>query len=39
MNVVYPMETYDSGIIDTNTGVVVGREELDEDYNRRILPP
>jgi len=39
MNVVHPIETHDSGIVNDNMGVMVGGEEPDEGYNRRILPP
>ena len=39
LNVVHPMETHDLGVVDENTGAVVGGQELDEDFNRRILPP
>ncbi|KAJ8423414.1 hypothetical protein Cgig2_032664 [Carnegiea gigantea] len=39
MNVMHPMETHDVGIVDGDTGHVVGGDELDEDFNRRILPP
>jgi len=39
MNVVYPMQTHDSDTIDERAGVVLGGQELDDDYNRRILPP
>ncbi|KAJ8439630.1 hypothetical protein Cgig2_021006 [Carnegiea gigantea] len=34
-----PMEMHDMGIVDGKTGLIVGGEELDEDYNRCILPP
>jgi len=33
------METHDSRVINDNTSAVVGGQELDEDFNRRILPP
>ena len=33
------METKDLGIVDDNTGTFVGGQELDEDFNRQILPP
>ncbi|KAJ8426836.1 hypothetical protein Cgig2_025241 [Carnegiea gigantea] len=36
---VHPMETHDVGTFDAKTGWVVGRDELDDDYNRCILPP
>lgn len=36
---VHPMETHDMGTVDVRTGNVIGGEELDEDYNRCILPP
>ena len=39
MNVVHPMETHDLGIVDERTGAVIGGQELDDDYNRCILPP
>jgi len=39
MNVVHPMETHDSGTVDERTGAMIGGQELDNDYNRRILPP
>ena len=39
LNVIHPMETHDSGVVDDNTGLVVGGDELDEDFNMRILPP
>ena len=39
LNVVHPMETHDSGVVNDNTGLVVGSDELDEYFNRRILPP
>ncbi|KAJ8433208.1 hypothetical protein Cgig2_023160 [Carnegiea gigantea] len=39
MNVIHPMETHDVGIVDGDTGHVGGGDELDEDFNRRILPP
>ena len=35
---VHPMETHDMGIVDGKAGLVVYGEELDEDYNRCILP-
>jgi len=38
LNVVHPMETHDSGVVDDNIGAVVEGQELDEDFNRRILP-
>ncbi|KAJ8423474.1 hypothetical protein Cgig2_013517 [Carnegiea gigantea] len=36
---VHPMETHDMGKVDEKTGVVVGGEELLDDYNRCIPPP
>ncbi|KAJ8432162.1 hypothetical protein Cgig2_006864 [Carnegiea gigantea] len=39
MNVIHPMETYDAGVVDGDTGLVVGGDDLDEDFNIRILPP
>jgi len=39
MNVIHPKETYDSGVVDGDTGLVVGGDDVDEDFNRRILPP
>jgi len=33
------METHDSGHVNVATGAVVRGEELDDAYNRRILPP
>ena len=39
LNVVHPMETHDSAHVNAGTGAVVGGEELDDRYNRRILPP
>ncbi|KAJ8425093.1 hypothetical protein Cgig2_007815 [Carnegiea gigantea] len=35
---VHPMETHDMGIVDVKTGRVVSRDELDDDYDRCILP-
>ena len=39
MNSIHPMETHNSVTVDNATGLVVGREALDDRYNRRILPP
>jgi len=39
VNVVHLMETYDSGTIDDGTGAVIEGHELDDEFNRRILPP
>jgi len=39
LNFVHPMETHDNGTVDDNKGTAVGGEELDNDFNRRILPP
>jgi len=36
---VHPMETHEMGTIDNITGWVVSGDDLDEDYNRCILPP
>ncbi|KAJ8429903.1 hypothetical protein Cgig2_025333 [Carnegiea gigantea] len=36
---VHPMETHDMGTVDAKTGRVVGRDELDDDYDHCILPP
>ena len=33
------METHDSGVVNDNTGLVIGGNELNEDFNMRILPP
>ncbi|KAJ8422402.1 hypothetical protein Cgig2_029226 [Carnegiea gigantea] len=39
MNAIHPMETHDTGVVDGDIGLVVGGDDLDEDFNRRILPP
>jgi len=39
MNVIHPMETYDMATVGDSTGAVVGGEDLNEGYNRRILLP
>ncbi|KAJ8425718.1 hypothetical protein Cgig2_015866 [Carnegiea gigantea] len=39
MNIVYPMETNDMASMNNRTGHVGGGGSLDDDYNRRILPP
>ncbi|KAJ8444821.1 hypothetical protein Cgig2_034056 [Carnegiea gigantea] len=39
MNVVHRMEMHDIEFVDNRTGRVAGGESLNEDYNRRILPP
>ena len=39
VNLIHPMETQDSAEVDDSTGVVVGGEELDDGFNKRILPP
>lgn len=39
MNSVHPMETHDMAAVDPSAGCVVGGEALDNDFNRRILPP
>ncbi|KAJ8423694.1 hypothetical protein Cgig2_003378 [Carnegiea gigantea] len=36
---VHPMETHDMGTVDGKTGRVVGGDDLDDDYDRCILPP
>jgi len=36
---VHPMETHDMGTVDGKTGQVIVGDELDEDYDRCILPP
>ena len=33
------METHNMAVVDGKIGLVVGGDELDEDYNRCILPP
>ena len=38
-NVAHLMETHDSAHLNDGTGQVVVGEELDDGYNRRILPP
>ncbi|KAJ8425786.1 hypothetical protein Cgig2_014499 [Carnegiea gigantea] len=39
MNVIHSMETDDTGVVNDDTGLAVGGDDLDEDFNRRILPP
>jgi len=39
MNSVHPMETHDMATVDDRTGRVVGGKALDDEFNRRILPP
>ena len=39
MNAIHPLETHDSAHVDQRTGQVVRGEEMDDGYNRRILPP
>jgi len=39
LNSIHPMETHDSTEVDDGTGMVIGGEELDDGFNRRILPP
>jgi len=39
MNAIHPMETHDSEVVDGDTGLIVGGDDLDEDFNRCILPP
>ncbi|KAJ8430488.1 hypothetical protein Cgig2_004681 [Carnegiea gigantea] len=36
---VHPMETHDMGIVEGKSGMVVSGDDLDDDYNRCILPP
>jgi len=36
---VYPMETHDMGTVKGKSERVVGGDDLDDDYNRCILPP
>jgi len=36
---VHPMKTHDMGTVDSKTGQVVGGDDLDDDYDRCILPP
>jgi len=39
LNVVHSIESLDSGTVDDNIGAVFLGKQLDEDFNRRILPP
>ncbi|KAJ8424261.1 hypothetical protein Cgig2_019206 [Carnegiea gigantea] len=39
MNSIHPMEMHDSATVDNDTGVVIGGEALDDEYNRGILLP
>jgi len=39
MNAIHPLETHDSAHVDDGTDQVVGGEELDDEHNKRILPP
>ncbi|KAJ8432233.1 hypothetical protein Cgig2_024388 [Carnegiea gigantea] len=39
MNNIHPTETHDLANVDNRTGGVIGGHKLDEDYNRRIIPP
>ncbi|KAJ8447962.1 hypothetical protein Cgig2_028838 [Carnegiea gigantea] len=39
MNVIHPMKTHDMRVVDSDTGLIVGGNDLYEDFNRRILPP
>ena len=39
MTTVHPMETHDMATVDDRTGRFVGGEALNDEYNRRILPP
>lgn len=36
---VQQMETHDMGKVDAKSGRVVGGDDVDDDYNRCILPP
>lgn len=36
---VHPLETHDMPHVDDGSGNVVGGEDLDDGYNRRIFPP
>ena len=38
LNAIYPMETHDSEVVDDNTSLMVGCDELDEDFNRLVRP-
>jgi len=38
LNAINPMEMHDSGVVKDNAGLIVRGHELDEDFNRRILP-
>ena len=39
MNTVHLMETHEMATVDDTTGRVTGGTALDDDFNRRILPP
>ncbi|KAJ8432189.1 hypothetical protein Cgig2_013731 [Carnegiea gigantea] len=39
MNAIHPIEIHDTGVVDGDTGLVLGGDDLDEDFNRHILPP
>ena len=39
MNNVHPMKAHDMATVDDRTGRVIGGEALDDEFNRRILPP
>ena len=39
MSTIHPMEPHDMASVDDRMGRVVGGEALDDEYNRRILPP
>ena len=39
LNLTHPMETHDFAEVDDGIGMVVGGEELDNAFNRRILRP
>jgi len=39
VNIVHPTETHDMVSMDDKTSHVIGRESLDYNYNRCILPP
>ena len=39
MNAIHSTETHDTGVVDGDTGLIVGGDDLDEDFNKHILPP
>jgi len=39
MNSIHPMETHDIASVDERSRRVVSGEALDDEFNRRILPP